>query len=76
MSDTLLPEDDELLAAELAFGLIDGAEKRAAEAMLATDEAFAHAHSRWQEYAAAMFQYAGEAPALRCGVHRGTPAGQ
>jgi anti-sigma-K factor RskA len=62
MSDTVLPEDDELLAAELAFGLIDGEEKRAAEVRLAADRNFAAAHSRWQDYAAAMFHDAGEAP--------------
>jgi len=57
-----LPEEDELLAAELAFGLIDGAERAAAEARLGTDAAFAEAHARWQAYAAAMFTDPGEAP--------------
>lgn len=58
----MLPEDDELLAAELAFGLIDGAERDAAQARLIRDDAFAAAHARWQDYAAAMFHDAGEAP--------------
>jgi anti-sigma-K factor RskA len=62
MSAAMLPEDDELLAAELAFGLIDGEEKRAAEARLTHNETFAAAHARWQDYAAAMFHDAGEAP--------------
>ncbi|WP_343611922.1 anti-sigma factor [Novosphingobium sp.] len=62
MSAAMLPEDDELLAAELAFGLIDGADKHAAEARLTTDAGFAQAHARWQDYAAAMFHDAGEAP--------------
>lgn len=59
---TMLAEDDELLAAELAFGLIDGAEAQAAQARLAQDADFAAAHALWQEYAAAMFYDAGEAP--------------
>ncbi|WP_068079846.1 anti-sigma factor [Novosphingobium rosa] len=59
---TPLPEDDELLAAELAFGLIDGAERDAARARLTRDEDFARAHARWQDYAAAMFHDPGEAP--------------
>lgn len=62
MIDTVLPEDDELLAAELAFGLIDGEEKRTAEARVIADRNFSAAHSRWQDYAAAMFHDAGEAP--------------
>jgi hypothetical protein len=75
MSDTLLPEDDELLAAELAFGLIDGAEKRAAEA-------------RWQPTTLPQLTPAGRIMRQRCSTmparpppfgverHRGTPAGQ
>jgi anti-sigma-K factor RskA len=57
-----LPEDDELLAAELAFGLLDPAERQAAEARLASDDAFAQGHARWQGYAAAMFADPSEAP--------------
>lgn len=60
MSD--LPDDDQLLAAELAFGLIDGAEAKAAEARLAADPAFAETYARWLDYAAAMFTDPGEAP--------------
>lgn len=59
---TALPEDDELLAAELAFGLIDGAEQHEAESRLGRDTAFAEAHARWQTYAAAMFSDRGEVP--------------
>jgi len=57
-----LPEEDELLAAELAFGLIDGEEGAAAERRLASDSAFAEAHARWQAYAAALITDPGEAP--------------
>jgi len=62
MSAPRLPDDDELLAAELAFGLIAGAERQAAQARLAQDSAFAAAHARWQDYAAAMVHDAGEVP--------------
>lgn len=57
-----LPDDDELLAAELAFGLIEGAEREAAQARLDRDDAFAAAHALWQDYAAAMVIGHGEAP--------------
>jgi anti-sigma-K factor RskA len=57
-----LPEDDELLAAELAFGLLDPADRQAAETRLASNDAFAGAHARWQGYAAAMVDHPGEAP--------------
>ncbi len=59
---TALPEDDELLAAELALGLIGGAERRVASDRLATEPAFAEAHARWQAHAAAMFADSGEPP--------------
>lgn len=62
LPETGLTEDDELLAAELAFGLIDGQDRAGAQARLAQDEAFAAAHARWQDYAAALFTGAGEAP--------------
>ncbi len=57
-----LADDDELLAAELALGLIDGAERRDAESRLARDPVFASAHSRWQSWAAELFAGEGEAP--------------
>lgn len=57
-----LSEEDELLAAELAFGLLDPPERQAAEARLGSDGAFADAHGRWQGYAAAMLDHPGEAP--------------
>ncbi|WBO23823.1 anti-sigma factor [Sphingomonas abietis] len=57
-----LSEEDELLAAELAFGLLDPPERQAAEARLGSDGAFADAHARWQDYMAAMFDHPGEAP--------------
>jgi anti-sigma-K factor RskA len=62
MSAAELSDDDELLAAELAFGLIEGEELRNAEARLRVDAAFAAAHGRWQARSAAMFTDAGEAP--------------
>ena len=49
-----LPEEDELVAAELALGLLDPADRAAAEARLAEDAAFRAAHARWQDYAVAM----------------------
>jgi anti-sigma-K factor RskA len=57
-----MSDEDELLAAELAFGLIAGDERAGAQARLAQDTDFAAAHARWQDYAAAMFHDAGEAP--------------
>jgi anti-sigma-K factor RskA len=57
-----LSEDDEVLAAELALGLLDGAERGQAEARLVHDAGFAAAHGRWQSWAAAMFADPGEAP--------------
>ena len=57
-----LPEDDELRAAELAFGLLDDEDRRAAEARVSADGAFADAFHRWQTYAAAMLAGADETP--------------
>lgn len=57
-----LSDDDELLAAELAFGLIDGTEAVAALQRVEAEPAFAEAHRRWENYAAAMFSAPGEAP--------------
>jgi anti-sigma-K factor RskA len=73
---TALSEDDELLAAELALGLIDGAERQAAEARLGTDAAFAQAHARWQAYAAAMLSDPGERPkpSVWTAIEAGLPA--
>jgi len=48
----ILPEEDDILAAELAFGLLDGDARGTAEARVDTDEAFAQAYRRWQDYAA------------------------
>lgn len=49
MSDhASLDDDDELLAAELAFGLLDPAERAAALARAERDDAFAAALDRWQ----------------------------
>ncbi len=42
-----LPDADELLAAELALGLIDGEERRAALWRLASDPDFAAAYDQW-----------------------------
>lgn len=54
--------EDELLAAELAFGLLDAAERAAAERRLATDAGLAAAHRRWQDRAAGLFVDADVAP--------------
>lgn len=43
------PEEDEALAAELALGLLEGAEAEAAVARLSTDPAFAQSVRDWQE---------------------------
>ncbi|WP_260929299.1 anti-sigma factor domain-containing protein [Novosphingobium sp. 9] len=59
---TPLSDDDELLAAEMAFRLIDGEDLRAAEARLGSDAEFAAAHARWQAHACAMLSGSGEAP--------------
>ena len=61
MSDKL-SEDDDLVAAELAFGLLESAERQAAVARLGADGLFADAHARWQTYASAMFSDKGVAP--------------
>lgn len=53
---------DELLAAELAFGLLDGDERRAAEVRLAHDVTFAATHSGWQAHALAMLGARDETP--------------
>ena len=60
--DEPLRDEDELLAAELAFGLLDTGERHAAEARLADDAGFAAAHGRWMGYAAAMATGRDEAP--------------
>jgi anti-sigma-K factor RskA len=57
-----LPEADQLLAAELAFGLIDGLDRQTAERRIDSDPAFARVHAQWQAYAAAMFSDPGEPP--------------
>lgn len=62
MSDAALPDDDELLAAELALGLIEGGERRAAEARLASDPAFRAAHARWQGYGVTLLSGREETP--------------
>lgn len=56
-----LPEDD-LLAAELALGLLDAAEAGAARDRVRHDAAFAHAHARWQAYAAGLAAELGAVP--------------
>lgn len=47
-------DEDDLLAAELALGLLDETEAAAARQRLRHDPAFAHAHTRWQAYAAGL----------------------
>jgi anti-sigma-K factor RskA len=55
-------EDDDLLAAELALGLLDKPERGDAEARLARDPDLARAYARWQERAAGLFADHGETP--------------
>lgn len=57
-----IPEEDELLAAELAFGLLDMPERADAERRLAGDPDFAAAHRRWQDRAVGLFVEADVAP--------------
>jgi len=47
-------DDTDLLAAELALGLLDQAEADSARDRLRHDSIFAHAHARWQAYAAGL----------------------
>jgi anti-sigma-K factor RskA len=61
-TDEPLSDEHELLAAELAFGLLDAGEHRDAEARLAADAAFADAYRRWAGYAATMATGRDEAP--------------
>lgn len=58
-------DEDDLLAAELALGLLDEAEAAAAHDRLRHDAAFAHAHARWQAYAAGLAADLGETPPAR-----------
>jgi anti-sigma-K factor RskA len=44
---TSLPDDDDLLAAELALGLLQAEERTAAEAHMLSNPRFAAAHARW-----------------------------
>jgi len=55
-------DEDDLLAAELALGLLDEDEAAAARERLRHDAAFAHAHARWQSYAAGLAADLGETP--------------
>lgn len=51
MSDTFIlpPEDDDLLAAEVALGLLEGEDRMTARARLMQDRAFARSVADWQE---------------------------
>lgn len=57
-----MSEEDDILAAELAFGLLDPAERGGAEARLGRDPVFAAAHRRWLEQATALLDGPDEAP--------------
>jgi anti-sigma-K factor RskA len=57
-----LSEDDDLRAAELAFGLLDAEERRSAETRAANDPAFADACLHWQGHAVALLAGPSEAP--------------
>lgn len=54
--------DDEILAAELAAGLLEGDERSAAEQRRATDVQFAQAVARWEDRSAAILAAADEPP--------------
>jgi len=75
-ADNPLRDEDELLAAELAFGLLDTGERHAAESRLADDAAFAAAHRRWESHAAAMATGCDEAPrpSIWSGIEARLPA--
>ncbi|MBV9843004.1 MAG: anti-sigma factor [Sphingomonadaceae bacterium] len=62
MSDSALSEEDDLLAAERAFGLLDASEVRAAEARADRDPVFAAACAYWDNHAAALAAGGGEEP--------------
>ncbi|WP_375381624.1 anti-sigma factor domain-containing protein [uncultured Sphingomonas sp.] len=53
--DPATRDEDELVAAELAFGLLDPDERAVAERRLATDRDFAATHRRWQDRAVGLF---------------------
>lgn len=74
--DEPLHDDDELLAAELAFGLIDPGERHAVEARLAGDVPFAAAYRRWQRHAATLATGRDEAPrpSIWSGIEARLPA--
>ncbi|WP_353227400.1 anti-sigma factor [Novosphingobium sp.] len=55
-------DDPDLLAAELAFGLIDGADAAAAQTLLDRDTAFQALYDRWLGYALALFGDCSEQP--------------
>ena len=56
-----LPDDD-LLAAELALGLLEADTANAARDRLRHDGAFAHAHARWTAWAAGLAADLGDTP--------------
>lgn len=55
-------DEDDLLAAELALGLLDDTERRQALVRIETDPAFRRLHARWQAHAAALVDDGEEAP--------------
>lgn len=80
MSDTdvapIGPEADELLAIELALGLLEPAERAAAEGRVEEEPAFAALHARWQARALALIEGQEERPPRRVwsGIARRLPA--
>jgi anti-sigma-K factor RskA len=57
-----LSPDDEMLAAELALGLLDGDERTAVAARTAAEPALAAAHARWLAYALTLSGVGAERP--------------
>ena len=74
--DEPLRDEDELLAAELAFGLLEAGDRDAADARLAGDPSFAAAYRRWASYAATMATGQDEAPrpSIWSGIQARLPA--
>lgn len=62
MSTSLTPEERDLLAAELAMGLLDGAERAQAEALAHSDPEFRAAVARWSGRLAPMLDEVAPAP--------------
>lgn len=61
-ADAMVPEADDLLAAELAFGLLDPRDRADAERRVALEPALASSYQKWQDYAVALAAGSAEQP--------------